>query len=156
MDEKSKTTNSFRITSSIIDDHVNAEKLLAEFQSLKQKDTEAAKKLLLKIKDDLLKHMANEEEGLFPLFESRTGFQHSGPTATLRKEHKQIRTLLKAFENLLLHPKAKPNARQERIIENQLIKFLKAHEEKEEEIFYPWLDKMLPEQEKKAAIAKIR
>jgi len=152
--QKNAITPTFRITSSIIDDHINAEKLIAEFQSLKVKNEPAAKKLFLKIKEELMVHMTKEEEVLFPLFESRTQIQGSGPTVTMRNEHKQISALLNKMEKTLRNPKR--NARQEAVMEKELLKLLKMHEEKEEEVFYPWLDKMLPEQEKKTAVAQMR
>lgn len=148
-------TPSFRITSLIIDDHLNAEKLLGEFQELKEKNFQAAKKLFLEIKAELEGHMANEEKILFPLFESHTGFQGTGPTSTMRSEHKQISSLLNNLNALLMHRGTKKDERQEKILENRLLKILKTHEDKEEEIFYPWLDKMLPEGEKERAIAQM-
>jgi len=155
MHKQSKAASSFRITSSIIDDHLNAEKLLAEFQMSKQKDSEAARRLFARIKRELFKHMAHEEEALFPLFEVRTGLEDSGPTSTLKTEHKRIRALLKDLEESLERSKSKKNERREKMLENQLLKTLKAHEEKEEEIFYPWLDQMLPEEQKEAAISRM-
>lgn len=146
---------SFRITSLIIDNHLKAEKLLGEFQALKEKDFPAAKKLFLKIKADLEKHMATEENVLFPLFENRNTFQGSGPASSLRNEHEQIRSLLNDLKALLMRRKTKKDERQEKLLENRLLKILKAHEDKEEEVFYPWLDKVLPEVEKEMAIAQM-
>lgn len=144
-------TPSFRITSSIIDDHINVEKLFQEYQRLKPQDFEAARELFGEIKEELLSHMAHEEEILFPLLESNVQVQGAESTATIRQEHTQIRLLLTDVEQAL----AKKNQAIEMIAENKLLAFIKAHEEKEEEIFYPWLDKALPEKAKTAAVSQM-
>lgn len=142
-------TPSFRITSSIIDDHLHVEQLLHEFQRLKSKDFDAARTLFSEIKEELLQHMAHEEETLIPLLKSKVkGAAES--SATILTEHNQIRTLVNELASAL----DKKNEALEMIAENKLLALIKSHEEKEEEIFYPWLDKALPEKEKRAAVLK--
>lgn len=40
------------------------------------------------------RHLAMEEEVLFPAFEAMSGMGQSGPTVVMRQEHQQIRALL--------------------------------------------------------------
>ncbi|HZD52949.1 MAG TPA: hemerythrin domain-containing protein [Woeseiaceae bacterium] len=40
------------------------------------------------------RHLAMEEEVLFPEFEARSGMGHSGPTVVMLQEHEQMRALL--------------------------------------------------------------
>lgn len=83
-------------------------------------------------------HLRREEEVLFPAFESRTGMT-AGPTAMMRVEHEQMRTLLDAMAAALADRDADAflgEAETFMILTQQ-------HNMKEEQILYPMTDTTL-------------
>jgi iron-sulfur cluster repair protein YtfE (RIC family) len=85
----------------------------------------------------LERHIAIEEEILFPAFESMTGRAHDGPTGVMRAEHLEIRRLMSEVaahlesegDGSLTSPLAVLTAR------------IYAHNGKEERILYPAIDR---------------
>ena len=128
-------------------DHDRLDAILAEF--CKEPDAEKARELFLQFDTGLRAHIAWEEDILFPPFEDRTGMRNTGPTAVMRMEHQQIRQhLLTILETIgETDPSASVNA---------LVQVLTVHNQKEENILYPWLDRTLPEEESLALLDRIR
>ena len=53
-----------------------------------------------KFKFGLHRHIAWEEEILFPLFEEKTGMTDGGPTFVMREEHRQIKALWRSTQKV--------------------------------------------------------
>lgn len=128
-------------------DHDRLDGLFAEFKRLGQGDSSQAKELFQGFRNGLLRHIAWEEELLFPLFESRMHLS-GGPTEVMRMEHAQIKEYL------------------DRIVSGQgedvgqvaewLEMVLRGHNEKEENILYPWIDQAIPEEARQGVLEKMR
>lgn len=75
--------------------------------------------------------------------------RNTGPTAVMRMEHQQIKQHLQTILETLgeTDPSTSVNA---------LVQVLTAHNLKEENILYPWLDRTLPEEESLALLDRIR
>lgn len=83
-------------------------------------------------------HLVNEETDLFPAFEERTGMV-GGPTAVMRMEHTQMRSLLEAMRNSL----EKKDAAGFGGSAETLLVLMQQHNMKEENILYPMCDRTL-------------
>lgn len=94
-------------------------------------------------------HMAWEEDLLFPLFEERTGMRFAGPTAVMRAEHEQIRGHLQH-----LAAAADPPAVGAAL--DALAAVLAPHNLKEEQVLYPWFDRVLDAAEKSDLLERMR
>lgn len=131
------------ITGFYSEDHDRLDGLLKTFQELKHKDFDRAKPNFREFLFGLLRHIVWEEEILFPAFEEKTGMRDSGPTEVMRIEHREIKKCLDA-----LHEKVRardPNCDAE---ENALLEVLSAHNQKEENILYPTIDRVTSDAEK--------
>lgn len=123
-------------------DHDRLDELFRQFQNLKQSDYSKAKECFKEFKFGLQRHIVWEEEILFPLFERKTG-SALGPTQVMRMEHRQIREHLES-----IHKKVQdqnPDSDQE---EQMLLAVLSAHNQKEENILYPAIDRSISDEEK--------
>ncbi|QQS48825.1 MAG: hemerythrin domain-containing protein [Acidobacteriota bacterium] len=128
-------------------DHDRLDAILAEF--CMEPDAGKAKELFLRFDTGLRAHIDWEEEILFPPFEERTGMRNSGPTAVMRIEHQQIKQYLQIIlETIGEHDPGESV--------NALINLLTAHNKKEENILYPWMDQTLSEVESLALLDQIR
>ncbi len=88
--------------------------------------------------DTLERHLAREEQILFPRFEERTG-ERAGPTQVMRAEHEQMRELLNRLEGMV-------RAQERDAFLNHcdtLFTLIQQHNLKEEQILYPALDMVL-------------
>jgi iron-sulfur cluster repair protein YtfE (RIC family) len=102
------------------------------------------------LQDDLQRHLAAEEEILFPAFEKVTGHAQ-GPTRVMCMEHDQMRELLQEMSQALA---AKDSAALPGIAETLLI-LMQQHNLKEEQILYPMLDEMVTESARREALEKL-
>lgn len=86
----------------------------------------------------MARHLAMEEEVLFPAFEARTGMR-SGPTEVMRMEHAQMRDLLRAMADALA------TGDQARFLglSETLNVLMQQHNLKEENMLYPMSDQVL-------------
>lgn len=84
------------------------------------------------------RHMAMEEQILFPAFEAGTGFS-MGPTRVMRMEHDQMRELMHEMETAL----AKRNDRGYLGLSETLNMLMQQHNLKEEGMLYPMCDQTL-------------
>ncbi|GMR04947.1 MAG: hypothetical protein BMS9Abin23_0869 [Thermodesulfobacteriota bacterium] len=98
----------------------------------------------------LRRHIAAEEEVLFPAFEEKTGMHESGPTFVMKMEHTEIKELM---DRITAATDAKDL---EKVSESTdaLINFLVDHNMKEEHILYPESDSFLDDRERKDYIKK--
>jgi regulator of cell morphogenesis and NO signaling len=140
-----------RILDFMGEDHDRLDGIFKEFQGKKSSDYSKAKVLFSEFKTGLQRHIVWEEEILFPLFENRTGMHNSGPTAVMRMEQRQIKEFLEKIHDKILKKDTKTND-----LERGLIEVLTAHNGKEENILYPWIDNTLNEKERKEAFTKMK
>jgi|SRR3989344_7035130 len=120
------------------EDHFVLDALFGSYRAAKRTDAALAHELFSHFAAGLEKHMACEEEVLFPLFEKKTGSSSlSGEASVLKIAHKRIVTLMKDITQALAHK------RDTTALEEQLLATLKEHEKTEISIVYPWLDDVI-------------
>lgn len=102
------------------------------------------------LRDELLCHIAAEEEILFPAFEQVAG-HGQGPTRVMCMEHGQMRELLEEMSQALA---ARDAGALPGIAETLLI-LMQQHNMKEEQVLYPLLDEMVPESARREAVEKL-
>ncbi|MBI1732962.1 MAG: hemerythrin domain-containing protein [Gammaproteobacteria bacterium] len=100
--------------------------------------------------EELLRHVAAEEEILFPAFEQAAGHAQ-GPTRVMCMEHDQMRELLQELSQALAARDAGAAAG----IAETLLILMQQHNVKEEQILYPMLDEMVEEGVRREAIGKL-
>ncbi len=88
---------------------------------------------------DLIKHLAMEEQVLFPAFEQATG-NTQGPTVVMRMEHEQMRMLLEEMADCI---ESQDQARFLGLSESLML-LIQQHNMKEEQMLYPMADRALP------------
>lgn len=128
-------------------DHDRLDAIFEEF--CRESDAGKARELFLQFDTGLRAHIDWEEEILFPPFEDRSGMRNTGPTAVMRIEHQQIKQYLQTISETIGE-----NDPGESV--NALINLLTAHNKKEENILYPWMDQTLSEVESLALLDQIR
>lgn len=138
------------IVSFYIEDHDRLDGYFKNFQGLKRKDYAQAKENFKNFKFGLQRHIAWEEEILFPLFEEKTGMKDGGPTEVMRQEHRQIEQTLEA-----LHKKVQRQDPESDLEERLLWDILKQHNMKEENILYPAVDQSISEEERRKVFGKM-
>lgn len=131
-------------------DHDRLDELFTRFRQHKQSDFVRAREFFKEFKFGLQRHIIWEEQVLFPLFEQKTGIYHNGPTDVMRAEHRRIGAHLEAIHDKVR--RQEPNSDRE---EQELLAALAAHNEKEERVLYPMLDRLLTNDEKDAAFKAI-
>ncbi|MBI5415447.1 MAG: hemerythrin domain-containing protein [Candidatus Omnitrophica bacterium] len=139
-----------KITSFYTHDHDQLDKYFQDFQGLKKKDYAQAKENFKKFKFGLQRHIAWEEDILFPLFEEKTGMKDGGPTAVMRQEHRQIEQALEA-----LHKKVQRQDPKSDLEEDLVWNLLKQHNMKEENILYPAIDQSISDKERQNVFGKM-
>lgn len=123
-------------------DHDRLDAVFTRYQQLKRKSFPEAKPYFRTFIKGLKRHIVWEEEVLFPKFEEKTGMKDQGPTAVMRQEHRLIGGFLEEIHNKVRQ--ANPESDEE---EKKLLEVLKAHNQKEEQILYPAIDRaVLPEE----------
>lgn len=102
-------------------------------------DVEAARLAWQKFNAGMRRHIAMEEEVLFPALESATSMGGSGPTAMMRMEHQQMRGLLDQIESAM----ESGDAEQAMDIGDTLLMLVQQHNIKEEDMLYPMAENVL-------------
>lgn len=92
----------------------------------------------------LLQHIAVEDEFVFPAFEERTGMRDSGPTVTMRREHREIERRLEVIGDALSRQDAARVVAQA----EELGALLDDHAHREEDALYPTCDRLLDARER--------
>ena len=101
-------------------------------------DVDAARSLFDAFEEAMDAHFSIEDDVLFPRFEAITGYA-GGPTAVMRSEHQQMRSVLMAMRTAI-----DDGAADEFLDQCETLHFLlQQHNMKEEQILYPMLDQML-------------
>ena len=86
----------------------------------------------------LEKHLNREEDFLFPAFEAQTGMTQ-GPTAVMRMEHEQMRSLVSEMDEAVVAKDADSFLG----LAETLMILSQQHNMKEEQILYPMSDEVL-------------
>lgn len=126
-------------------DHDRLDELFKNFQQYKHTDFVRAKGYFKQFKFGLQRHIVWEEEILFPLFERKTGLTEGGPTHIMRFEHRLIGRYLEE-----VHRKVKAHDPDSDREEQDLLNTLFLHNEKEEQILYPAIDRSMSLDERTA------
>jgi iron-sulfur cluster repair protein YtfE (RIC family) len=134
------------VQTSFAHDHDRLDQLLETYRRLKRADFARAKQAFREFKFGLQRHIIWEETVLFPLFEEKTGMRDRGPTAVMRAEHREIGRCLEA-----LHDKVRRQDADSDPEEQALLQALFAHNQKEENVLYPAIDRLSSAEEKAAA-----
>jgi iron-sulfur cluster repair protein YtfE (RIC family) len=120
-------------------DHRACDDLFASAETaMAQKDWDSARDLFGHFQAAMARHLAMEEEVLFPAFEARTG-NSMGPTEVMRMEHEQMRGLLQDMAS------AVADASHSRYLglSETLNMLMQQHNLKEENMLYPMSDRVL-------------
>ena len=133
------------------DDHDRLDNLFEQFQKLKRTHFSLAKTAFKEFKFGLQRHIIWEEEILFPLFEQKTGLISGGPTNVMRMEHRLIGKYLEE-----IHQKVKAGDMDSEGEEQMLLNTLFAHNQKEEQILYPAIDRALSEDEREGVFKSMK
>lgn len=128
-------------------DHDRLDAIFRKFQ--KETDETQARELFDRFEKGLRLHIEWEEKLLFPPFEEKTGMRDAGPTAVMRMEHEHIQQLLEIIRSRIGSPDVREPSK-------NLTEILGAHNHKEENILYPWIDRSLQEKEREALLARIK
>lgn len=104
----------------------------------------------------LRRHIAMEEQILFPAIEDKTGMRQTGPTNAMRLEHREIERVLDGLAPLLTV--------QERWTAIQAIEgeiadpsaLFRSHDGKEEAVLYPMADRLLGAEAARKLIGQMR
>ena len=110
-----------------------------------------ANEAFLYFADETLKHFKEEEEVLFPAFESATGMTQ-GPTQVMRYEHEQVRSLIGTMAEAI--EKSDKDAALS-LAESMMI-LLQQHNMKEEQMLYAMCDRQLSPTLKEETLEKIK
>ena len=102
-------------------------------------DVDAARVAWQKFDAGMRRHIAMEEEVLFPALESAARMDGSGPTAMMRMEHQQMRGLLDQIESAM----ESGEAEQALDIGDTLLMLVQQHNIKEEGMLYPMAENVL-------------
>ena len=131
-------------------DHDRLDHLLNTYRQLKRTDFARAKEAFREFKLGLQRHISWEEMVLFPLFEEKTGMRGRGPTVVIRAEHREIGRCLEA-----LHDKVRRQDVDSGREEQALLDALFAHNQKEENVLYPAIDRLSSAEERTAAFRRM-
>lgn len=138
--------NDLTVQDTFAHDHDRLDQLLERYRQLKRVDFPRAKEAFKAFKTGLQRHIIWEETILFPLFEQKSGMYDRGPTVVMRAEHREIGRCLEALHDRVR--RQDPDSDRE---EQELIQILSAHNQKEEHVLYPAIDRLSSGEEKAAA-----
>jgi iron-sulfur cluster repair protein YtfE (RIC family) len=141
------TPTALSIRTFFAEDHDRLDGLFARFRERKRADYADAKLSFREFMFGLQRHIVWEEQILFPLFEQKTGIRDGGPTEVMRREHRLIGERLEA-----VHDKVRRHDPESHAEEKALQVALEAHNQKEEMVLYPILDRLLTDADREAVI----
>ena len=121
-------------------DHRDCDARWADVEELLDaSDIETAQPAWEKFDNGLRRHMAMEEEVLFPAFDLRSGMSGGGPVAMMKMEHQQMRGLLDQIGECM----DAGDAQEALDIGDTLLMLVQQHNVKEEGMLYPMAENML-------------
>jgi hemerythrin-like domain-containing protein len=121
-------------------DHRDCDARWADVEELLDKtDAEASREVWKKFDDSMRRHLAMEEDVLFPAFDARSGMGGGGPTAMMRMEHQQMRGLLDQIDLAI----QSGDAEEALDLGDTLLMLIQQHNVKEEGMLYPMATNIL-------------
>ncbi len=132
-------------------DHDRLDAIFEEMMKTKNEDIQKAVGLFSTFKEGLEQHIVWEEEVLFPKFEEKTGHVNTGPTEVMRQEHVMIKGHLAEIKRIL--EGGSPEIEEEA---SEMLRVLKVHNDKEENILYPMIDRIVGEAEAAEIVSKFK
>ena len=106
---------------------------------LDTEDIESARPAWNKFDAGMRRHMAMEEEVLFPAFEEAAAMSDGGPTAMMRMEHQQMKGLLDQIGDAM----DSGDTQEALDIGDTLLMLVQQHNVKEEGMLYPMSENVL-------------
>ena len=129
-------------------DHRDCDARWADVEELLDtRDVDAARPAWQKFNTGMRRHLAMEEEVLFPAFESAAKMAGGGPTAVMRMEHQQMRGLLDQIDSAM----ESGDTEQALDIGDTLLMLMQQHNIKEEGMLYPMAEDVLADHWSKLA-----
>jgi iron-sulfur cluster repair protein YtfE (RIC family) len=121
-------------------DHRDCDSRWAELEGLLDGgETAAIEQAWQEFDERMRRHMAMEEDILFPAFDSRSGMGGGGPTAVMRMEHQQMRGLLDQIGASI----GSGDTDDALDLGDTLLMLIQQHNVKEEGMLYPMAENML-------------
>jgi hemerythrin-like domain-containing protein len=105
-------------------------------------DIEAARPAWQKFDAGMRRHIAMEEEVLFPAIEMASGMHNGGPTDVMRMEHRQMQGLLEQIAAAI----EAGDSEQALDVGDTLLMLIQQHNVKEESMLYPMAENLLSDQ----------
>jgi hemerythrin-like domain-containing protein len=102
-------------------------------------DIEAARVAWQKYEASMQRHIAMEEEVIFPAFDAKSGMGGGGPVAVMKMEHQQMRGLLEQIGEAIEAGKGQLALD----IGDTLLMLIQQHNVKEEGMLYPMAENLL-------------
>lgn len=138
------------VSKAFAEDHDRLFALLQEVVDLAPDESSGvARRQIDRFCEDLRRHMAVEDEIIFPQFEEKTGLRTEGPTALLRREHQQIEARLTSIQTTLQNVETVGEALEQL---RALKALLEDHRRREEEVLYPTCDRLLDDDQCRKAV----
>lgn len=121
-------------------DHRDCDARWADVEELLDtSDIVSARPVWEKYRAGMIRHLAMEEDVLFPAFERVSGMAGSGSVAVSKMEHQQLRGLLDQVGECM----DKGNVQEALDIGDTLLILIQQHNDKEENELYPMAERML-------------
>lgn len=128
------------LASFFMQDHQDCDARWVELEEqLDGADEATAQSLWQAFDDRMRRHLAMEEDILFPAFDARSGMGGGGPTAMMRMEHQQMRGLLDQIGASI----ASGDTEEALDVGDTLLMLIQQHNIKEEGMLYPMAQNML-------------
>jgi iron-sulfur cluster repair protein YtfE (RIC family) len=129
------------VTGILGDDHDRLDSMLDQAFDFTGADPEQARRIFATFSSHLLRHMEVEDEQIFTRFERLTGVRDGGPSAVLRREHREIELRLAHISQALAA--RPPDAATARMEMSELRDLLVDHHHLEEAVLYTVCDRQL-------------
>lgn len=121
-------------------DHRDCDARWADVEELLEtEDIELARAAWQKYDTCMRRHLAMEEEVLFPAFSARSGPAGDGPIAVMKAEHRQMEGLLEQIHETM----EAGHAEEAMDLGDTLLMLVQQHNGKEESMLYPMAEDML-------------
>lgn len=128
-------------------------------RALLRLDFSEAVRLLKQYGTALLKHMKDEEELLFPLYEERAPKVRGETIDVFLGEHEKMKLYLDLYENEVptLAQEAEPERKILQVLDSQTTfkRLCGHHDTRERKVLYPTLDRLLTEEERASLMKMI-
>ncbi len=121
-------------------DHRDCDARWADVEELLDTDDiELARAAWKKYDASMRRHLAMEEEVLFPAFDAKSGMAGSGPVSVMKMEHRQMEGLLEQIGKTI----EAGNAEEAMDLGDTLLMLVQQHNVKEEGMLYPMAENLL-------------